>query len=48
MKDVRMETGRWYPENEAEKANEAVRVAVEAIITVIGGALITWGLLIGF
>lgn len=30
----RMETGRWYPENEAEKSNQAVGTFITLLIVV--------------
>ena len=43
-----METGRWYPENDAEKANQAVQNAALGVIVGAMWLFITWGLLIGF
>lgn len=43
-----METGRWYPENEAEKFNEAVCTAVLGAVVGVCMFLIAWGVVIGF
>lgn len=47
MKDTRMETGKWYPENEGEKAHETVHTILLCIVCFALYAFIGKVLLIG-
>ena len=47
MKDTRMETGRWYTENDGEKAREAAHTIIMTVIAIALYLIIGKLLLIG-
>lgn len=47
MKDTRMETGRWYTENEGEKAREAFHTIIMTVVAIALYLFIGKTLLIG-
>lgn len=46
VKDTRMETGKWYPENEGEEITQRIGTAILCILCVALYLVIGYGLLV--